>query len=107
MAAKPKGQHAWVVAATVQVSESVAAQADRRGTCRIEAEQKVDALDIYCGACRRSYKDVHDQPCIAAEDKDHLIGGPTGERKKRKHPYHDCEQYHCTIPKPQAQALAG
>ena len=34
-----------------------------------------------------------------------LIGGPTGERAKRKHPFHDCAKYDCDLPKPQGFSL--
>lgn len=84
--------HAWVVAATVDLDEHLARQAFRRGTVRVPAETpshappslKIDVLDVYCGQCRRPWEDVHEKTCIAAETKDHLIGGPTGERKKRR-----------------------
>lgn len=84
--------HQWVVAATVDLNDSLARQAFRRGTVRVPAEiptngvpsLKVDVLDVYCGACRRPWEAVHEQSCAAAENKDHLIGGPTGERKKRR-----------------------
>jgi hypothetical protein len=84
--------HTWVVAALVDLPENLAKQAFRRGTVRVPAEErphgaptlKIDVLDVYCGQCRRPWEDVSDRGCEAAESKDHLIGGPTGERKKRK-----------------------
>jgi hypothetical protein len=32
---------------------------------------------------------------VVAESNEHLRGGPQGERKKRKHLYHDCDQTGC------------
>lgn len=47
-------------------------------------DTKIDVMEVYCGQCRRPYDAVCEKDCEAAESKDHLIGGPTGERKKRK-----------------------
>lgn len=77
-------KHRWVVAATIVVSETLARQGDRRGTVRLDKEIKVDVLETYCEQCRKPYDRVAGQPCEAAVTRDHLIGGPTGERKKRK-----------------------
>lgn len=76
-------KHKWVVAATVPLNDSLAKQADRRGTVKIKAETKIDALETYCDQCKRPYRDVVGENCEAAASRDHLIGGPTGERKKR------------------------
>ena len=89
--------HVWVVAATITLSDGLAKQAERRGTVRIPEDTKIDVLETYCAQCRRPYEDVAGANCEAAESRDHLIGGPTGERKKRKHPFHDCGQYDCHL----------
>jgi hypothetical protein len=39
--------------------------------------------------------DVGDLPCAAYESNEHLRGGPIGERAKRKHRYHDCDELDC------------
>lgn len=75
--------HIWVGATHVELSPNLAKQANRRGTVRVAADTKVDVLDVYCSQCRRPYDAVAGRPCPAAENRDHLIGGPTGERKKR------------------------
>jgi hypothetical protein len=72
-----------VVAATVVLPDKLAGQAHRRGTVRVPEATKIEVMDTYCCQCMRSYDDVIETPCIAATDRDHLIGGPTGERKKR------------------------
>lgn len=77
--------HQWVVAANVSMPEGLAKQAKRRGTVRVPQNTKVEVLEVYCGQCRRPWERVHGTDCIAAENRDHLIGGPTGERKKRGH----------------------
>lgn len=75
--------HVWVVAATVTLTDALAKQAANRGTVRIPEETKVEVLDTYCLQCRRPFDAVNGTQCVAAETRDHLIGGPTGERKKR------------------------
>lgn len=95
-------EHVWIAATNVVLATNLAKQAVRRGTVRVPADTKVDVLEVYCQHCRRPYDAVGDQPCEAAGNRDHLIGGPTGERKKRKHPYHECEEYGCTLGKPAA-----
>lgn len=75
--------HVWVVAANVTMSEDLARQADRRGTVRVPKDTKIDVLEVLCSNCRRPYARVAESDCEAAASKDHLIGGPTGERKKR------------------------
>jgi hypothetical protein len=89
--------HIWVGATHVTLPTNLVRQAVRRGTVRIPQDTKIDVLEVYCLHCRRPYDDVDGQPCEAAEHRDHLIGGPVGERAKRKHPHHDCERYGCTI----------
>jgi hypothetical protein len=68
----------------VVLATGQARQADRRGTIRIAKETKVEVLEVYCVQCRRPFEDVEGQSCIAAQSREHLIGGPIGERKKRK-----------------------
>ncbi|KWX02229.1 hypothetical protein LI90_3272 [Carbonactinospora thermoautotrophica] len=76
--------HEWVVDATIDVDEKTARYANFRGSFRTKAQQRIDVLDVRCKLCRRSIDDVADQPCEAKIDNSHLIGGPIGERKKRK-----------------------
>jgi hypothetical protein len=97
MAKGISGQHKWVAATNVELPDNLAKHAFRRETVRIPAATKVDVLEVYCGQCRRPYDAVEGEPCVAAESRDHLIGGPTGERAKRKHPFHDCQKYGCTL----------
>lgn len=92
--------HVWVVATELQIPDNLVKHAKRRGTVRLavpDGSLKAEVLDIYCHQCRRPYDAVAGQPCAAAENRDHLIGGPTGERKKRKHPYHDCAEFGCDV----------
>lgn len=91
-------EHTWVGATFVPLSESVARHAERRGTARVEAEIKVEILEVCCSQCRRPYDAVAGRPCEAAESREHLIGGPVdGARRKRKHPDHDCAYYGCDV----------
>ncbi|WP_167162961.1 hypothetical protein [Streptomyces sp. MBT27] len=78
--------HTWVVAAEIVVSDSVARIADFRGSFRTKTEQRIDALDTYCRACRRPYADVSGDDCAALVDNRHLIGGDQSVRAKRKLP---------------------
>ncbi len=78
--------HQWVGATYVPLPENLAANAARRGTTRVPAETKVDILEVACAQCRRPYDAVAGEKCVAAVNRDHLIGGPTGERKPRKGP---------------------
>lgn len=89
--------HVWVAATYLPLPTNLAKHAQRRGTVRLPVPSgslKFDALEIICCQCRRPYDVVADQPCPAAENRDHLIGGPTGERKKRKH---DCDVVGCEV----------
>lgn len=92
--------HKWVAATNVPLVEKLAKHAQRRGTVRVPQDTKVDVLEVMCAQCRRPYDDVAGQPCIAAVNRDHLIGGPTGERKKRSH-HHDCELVGCEAEAPE------
>jgi hypothetical protein len=86
--------HSWVGAATVGLTDKQAAHADLRGSVRVPVETRVDVLEVYCGRCRRPYDDVADEPCIAAAENGHLIGGPIAERRNRTHT-HDCKAHQC------------
>src|SRR4051812_32643987 len=55
--------HRWIVAAAIPVTSSVAREADFRGTFRVEVGVKIQALDVYCAACRRPYGDVAGIAC--------------------------------------------
>lgn len=105
MAQGYSADHDWIMATQVPIPEKLIKQAERRGTVRIPGDTKVDCLAIYCSQCRRPADDVMGQPCEAATNRDHLIGGPTGERRKRKHPYHDCAKYNCTLGQPGSNAV--
>ena len=85
--------HRWVAAATIDLSERMARQANVRGYFRAERPDpltgervalRVDALDVYCKDCRRTYDDVADLPCEAKIDNSHLVGGHPEERRKRR-----------------------
>jgi hypothetical protein len=86
--------HVWVGAALVDLSGQQAALADLRGAIRLPQRTRVNILETYCAACRRPWDDVADEPCIAAENNEHLRGGPIGERQKRTHT-HDCSVWGC------------
>lgn len=77
-------QHTWVGATNVNLNPNQARYAQWRGYVDIPVAERVDVLEVYCGACRRPYEDVSGEPCVAAESNEHLRGGPIGERKKRK-----------------------
>ncbi|MGW3690545.1 hypothetical protein [Streptomyces sp. NPDC005125] len=81
-----KHPHTWVVAAEIVVDDSVARVADFRGSFRTKTEQRIDALDTYCRACRRPFADVSKSDCAAGVDNRHLIGGDQSVRAKRKTP---------------------
>ncbi|MER6113211.1 hypothetical protein [Streptomyces hirsutus] len=78
--------HVWIVAAEIKVEDRVAKQADFRGSFTAGADTRVDALEVYCRACRRSYEDVVGGDCEALIDNRHLIGGDQTVRAKRKVP---------------------
>lgn len=82
----PTGAHRWVVAANVNVSERIAAHAELRRSFRSPEGLRIDALEVACKACRRPYDEVADEDCVAIDEKgrEHLRGGPIGERAKRK-----------------------
>lgn len=84
VAAPANRNHQWVVAATVPLAEPLARQAKRRGTARLPEKTKIDVHEVYCDSCRRPWDAVNGRDCEAAESKDHLIGGPTGERKRTR-----------------------
>ncbi|MGW7052988.1 hypothetical protein [Streptomyces sp. NPDC054887] len=81
-----KHPHTWVVAAEIPVDDAVARVADFRGSFRTKVDQRIDALDTYCRACRRPYADVAKADCAASVDNRHLIGGDQSVRAKRKMP---------------------
>lgn len=89
--------HQWVGATYVSIPKNLARQAEKRGVIRVPEDTKVTILEVVCILCRRPFDDVDGQPCEAAENRDHLIGGTPNERKKRKHPYHDCEATNCNL----------
>ncbi|MFF4188085.1 hypothetical protein ACFYZ9_33315 [Streptomyces sp. NPDC001691] len=89
--------HEWIVAAEVRVEKKIAKIADFRGSFTTTEGTRVDALEVYCRACRRPYEDVADIDCEALIDNRHLIGGDQSVRAKRKIP----------TPPPNSQLLPG
>lgn len=76
--------HDWLANAQVlHLETAVAKHAAFRGSFRVKAETRIEALDVICGGCRRAYDDVADQPCAAKINNEHLIGGDQRERAKR------------------------
>jgi hypothetical protein len=90
-------EHVWGGAAIVRLDPKNASKAVLRGYVDCDVDTRFQVLEVYCLQCRRPYDAVADRPCEAAEVKgnDALIGGPTGERRKRIHSHHDCERYGC------------
>ncbi|MFM9647768.1 hypothetical protein ACKI1S_16670 [Streptomyces galilaeus] len=78
--------HVWVVAAEIEVTPKIAKVADYRGSFKATEGQRIDALEVYCKACRRPYDEVTGQDCSAKVDNRHLIGGDQSTRAKRKIP---------------------
>lgn len=78
--------HTWLVAATMEVDDATAKHAAFRLSFKVKVEDRVDALEVYCGGCRRPYYDVALDPCAAKINNEHLIGGDQRERAKRKAP---------------------
>ncbi|MER7937920.1 MULTISPECIES: hypothetical protein [unclassified Streptomyces] len=84
---KPKvREHVWIVAAEIKVEPRVARVADFRGSFTTAGDTRVDALEVYCRACRRPFEDVTGRDCEALIDNRHLIGGDQAVRAKRKVP---------------------
>lgn len=75
--------HRWIFAAEVEIDEAFIRRALARRTHTLPAETKICVLDVYCGECRRNYVDVAELDCAAAKGNEHLIGGPTGKRRRR------------------------
>lgn len=100
---KASKTHVWVYAVIIRGDARGAADAYRRGTHRVEHDTKVEVLDIYCNQCKLYYGQIgHQVNCDAADENDNLIGGPTGQRKKRDHSKHNCAAYGCN---PDIEAL--
>jgi hypothetical protein len=87
--------HQWEIAALISADDRDASKASLRGYLRCEVDRRIEAIDVYCVQCRRTYDQVGDRECEAAKSNEHLIGGPTGERAKRVHTDHDCAMYGC------------
>ena len=81
----PDLSHEWVVAAMIRVPGNVAKAADFRGSFRLKADQRIEALDTYCQKCKRPLDEAYDTVCQAKVNNEHLIGGNQSERAKRKH----------------------
>lgn len=87
----------WIVAAEIKVQDRIAKQADFRGSFTTAIATRVDALEVYCRACRRPYEDVAGRAREALVDNRHLIGGDQAVRAKRKVP----------TPPPNAKLIKG
>lgn len=83
MAGPNTAHHKWNIAATIEVDEKVARKGVQRGVVRIPGQVAIDVMETYCGQCRKTYEDVADEPCSAADSTEHLRGGPIGIRAKR------------------------
>lgn len=78
--------HAWIAAATVELDEATARHANFRQSFRVKVHTRIEALEVYCSACRRPFDDVAGEHCSAKVNNEHLIGGDQRERAKRKTP---------------------
>lgn len=89
--------HSWVGAVTIPLSAAQARTADLRAAVTLKAETRVQVLDAYCAACKRNFEAVLGVECPARDTRtnEHLRGGPIGERAKRRHLYHDCDDEGC------------
>lgn len=87
--------HQWVGNSTHPLDSRSAAIANRLGRVKVNVDSVVEILDVYCEACKKFYDEIGDQPCSAAVSTEHLIGGPTGTRKRRVHDDHDCKLFGC------------
>ena len=88
--------HVWIGGSIeVPLDSQQAAMAGRRGSIRLRRDAEIRILEVYCRVCCRGWKDAADGSCEAAENNDHLIGGPTGRRRPRTHT-HDCVAYGCS-----------
>lgn len=79
--------HDWLGAAVISLTPSEASHANLRQSVRVPGGYKTAILEVYCGACRRPFDDVSGEECPAAESNAHLIGGPSGRRRR-----HDVEE---------------
>ena len=80
----PEAHHVFAANTCMSLTPAEAAHASLRQSLRVKQQVfAVDPLSLYCVLCRRTYDDVADMPCEAAVSNEHLIGGPTGTRKKR------------------------
>jgi hypothetical protein len=78
--------HVWVGAATFALPSTVVRQAFKRGTFRLRRDLKVAIEEVYCGGCRKTYAKAAGKSCEARESREHLIGGPIGDQRKRREP---------------------
>lgn len=83
--------HVWVGAATLALPNTVVRQAHKRGTFRLRRDVKVTIEEVYCANCRKTYLRAEGKPCEAVESREHLIGGPIGDQRKRREVVDDLE----------------
>lgn len=76
--------HKWVGAATIDLPNTVVRMAHKRGTFRLRKDAKVAILEVYCSACMQGYERVNGKSCVALESREHLIGGPIGDQRRRR-----------------------
>ena len=76
--------HVWVGAATVALPPTVVRMAFKRGTFRLKKDAKVAIEEVYCQGCRKTYSRAFGKRCEALESREHLIGGPIGDQRKRR-----------------------
>ena len=76
--------HQWVGATTLVLPNTVVRSAAKRGTFRLRKDAKVAIEEVYCSACRKTYERAVGKTCEAIESRDHLIGGPVGDQRKRR-----------------------
>lgn len=76
----PELEHMWVAAATVGLTDRLALRAWKTSRFEVPERTRIEALEVYCGRCRKPYETARDTTCKPTE---WLRGGPIGERKKR------------------------
>lgn len=63
---------------------TVVRMAHKRGTFRLRRDVKVKIMEVYCERCMKGYDRAAGKPCEAVESRDHLIGGPIGDQRRRR-----------------------
>lgn len=84
MPERVKDGHVWVGAATLAIPIGVVRQAFRRRIFIVRKNDKVSIEEVYCNNCRVTYERAVGKPCQAAESREHLIGGPIGDKRVKR-----------------------